>query len=538
MSRAVVIGAGVGGLTAAAMLARAGLNVTVLEAHTYPGGCAGTFYHRGYRFDAGATLAGGFSPGGPTDRLGRALDLRWPAHPAEPAMVVHLPDRSAVTRWSDAARWRTERRARFGLAAEPFWGWQERTADLLWELAVQLPPWPPQDLTEVARLATLLIHARPPLDLAVEALRPLASHLPRAAERLRRFVDAQLLIAAQATSARANALYGAAALDLPHRGVVHLTGGMGKIAESLAEATLRDRGRVPYQHRATRIVQEGSRPVAVETSRGESVPADVVVMDLPPRNAAELLGDAAPPRLRRISPYPRDGWGAFVLHLGLDAAAVPADFPLHHQVVVREPPAEGNSAFLSLSPAWDPGRAPAGRRAVTLSTHTRPGVWWDLAQRDRAAYEARRAAYTERLLAAAKVALPRLREATDLVLPGTPLTFHRYTGRAGGWVGGFPQVSLFRAMPPHLTPGVWLVGDSVFPGQSVAAVALGGMRVARSIVDVLDTSFAGAGRRWTAHHDTEHPGAQAAAAAGSDDGGRDILPSAPSRRGDDIHDER
>ena len=36
----------------------------MLEAHVYPGGCAGTFYHQGYRFDAGATLAGGFYPDG------------------------------------------------------------------------------------------------------------------------------------------------------------------------------------------------------------------------------------------------------------------------------------------------------------------------------------------------------------------------------------------------------------------------------------------------------------------------------------------
>ena len=67
MSRVVVIGAGVGGLTTAAVLARAGMDVTVLEAHVYPGGCAGTFYHQGYRFDAGATLAAGFYPGGPMD---------------------------------------------------------------------------------------------------------------------------------------------------------------------------------------------------------------------------------------------------------------------------------------------------------------------------------------------------------------------------------------------------------------------------------------------------------------------------------------
>ncbi|MBL8165764.1 MAG: FAD-dependent oxidoreductase, partial [Anaerolineae bacterium] len=50
--RVIIIGAGIGGLTAAALLAQAGYIVTVLEAQTYPGGCAGTFTHQGYRFEA------------------------------------------------------------------------------------------------------------------------------------------------------------------------------------------------------------------------------------------------------------------------------------------------------------------------------------------------------------------------------------------------------------------------------------------------------------------------------------------------------
>jgi hypothetical protein len=54
------------------------------------------------------------------------------------------------------------------------------------------------------------------------------------------------------------------------------------------------------------------------------------------------------------------------------------------------------------------------------------------------------------------------------------VTFQRFTRRAWGWVGGFPQTSLFRAWGPCLAPGLWLVGDSIFPSQSVPAVALAG----------------------------------------------------------------
>jgi phytoene dehydrogenase-like protein len=83
--RIVVIGAGVGGLKTAAALARLGHAVTVLEAHIYPGGVAGTFSCRGYRFDAGATLAAGFCPGKPIDLVGRSVGIRrWTVEPLDP----------------------------------------------------------------------------------------------------------------------------------------------------------------------------------------------------------------------------------------------------------------------------------------------------------------------------------------------------------------------------------------------------------------------------------------------------------------------
>jgi C-3',4' desaturase CrtD len=485
MNRVVVVGAGIGGLTTAALLAKAGLDVTVAEAHVYPGGCAGTFYHQGYRFDAGATLAAGFEPGGGMTRLAEMLGITWPVAPATTALRAHLPDGSTVTRWTDPVRWQAERERAFGPAGEPFWRWQEATAAALWDVALRGAPWPPQTPGETLRLldAGLRMVGRTPLrtpGLAADAFRPLGALLRGAPARLRQYVDGQLLIAAQATSPGANALYGAAALDMPRRGVAHVRGGIGKLAEALVDAVRRHGGQVLFRQRVTRVSATGGAKV-VETDRNRRFEADAVIFNLPPWDAAALLGDVAPARMRRAA-LPVDGWGAFMVYVGLDGSILPADFSLHHQVLVREPLGEGNSVFLSLSLPDDAARSPAGQRALTISTHTDLRTWWALFEHDRDAYEARKNEYVDRVLDAAQVAIPGLRSAARLVLPGTPVTFQRFTQRSRGWVGGFPQTSLFRAWAPRLGHGLWLVGDSIFPGQSVLAAALGGTRVAHTVL--------------------------------------------------------
>jgi C-3',4' desaturase CrtD len=483
-SQTVVIGAGVGGLTAAALLLRAGHRVTVLEAQTYPGGSAGTYFHKGYRFDAGATLAGGFSPGGPHARVAEALGLTWPISPVDPAWVVHLPDGRTVTQWADPDRWTVEWQRVFPDTGD-FWRQQKLLADISWDISSRPFPWPPRS---PADLTTLAAGLRPKTLLSLPYLTTTIGLLAPADDPMfRAFLDGQLLISAQTTAERANALYGSAALDLPRRGVNHVHGGIGALADTLV-AWIRDNGgEVLFRQRVAQISRgPDGRVLSVTTDKGRTFSGDRFLGNLTPWALVELLGEGTPPAMQREVAGLRPTWGAFTLYVGLARDRLPAHVVGHHQVIVdhTRPLGEGNSVFVSLSDPGDAMRAPDDMIAATLSTHTDIGPWWVLRNGpDEDAYLARRESYTDRLLAAAETAIPGFRAAADLVMPGTPVTFEFYTGRPQGMVGGFAQTSIFSARGPQTgLSNLWLVGDSIFPGQSTAGVTLGAMRVAADVL--------------------------------------------------------
>ncbi|MBN1564653.1 MAG: FAD-dependent oxidoreductase [Anaerolineae bacterium] len=491
----IVIGAGIGGLTTAALLAQTGHRVTVLEANTYPGGSAGTFYHKGYRFDAGATVAGGFQANGPHTLLGQQLGIVWPVRAADIAWTIHLPDR-AIT----FDRSREDVLSQFPESAS-FWTEQTQIADLSWSMAASGLPWPPRSAAEAMQLAqTAARHLPESIHLLPLMFRStgnwLARHNLADNHTFRRMIDAQLLISAQTTTPHANSLYSATALDLPRQGVYHVGGGIGTLAETLVAKIKALGGNVHYRHTVTEIEIKNKQArgvwfkVGKRAKQAQFMPADFVIANLTPWNLHQLLGDSSPAQLAREVTNRQLGWGAFVLYLGVRADALPDNNADHHQIITdyESPLGEGNSIFVSLSPTWDTSRAPAGHRAVTITTHTEVDTWWDLLTADYATYDARKQQYTERILAAVETHLPGFSTGIALAMPGTPITYYTYTQRHRGMVGGFPQTSIFRARGSRTgSPNIRLVGDSIFPGQSTAAVTLGGMQVAADVKRALRT---------------------------------------------------
>jgi phytoene dehydrogenase-like protein len=114
VARVVVIGAGLGGLAAAARLAATGHAVTVLEQAPQVGGKLGWFARDGHRFDTGPSLltlpqvfADLFAATG--DPLDRVLELQR----LDPAVAYRfadgtttvMPGRSSAPRWPVRQRW-------------------------------------------------------------------------------------------------------------------------------------------------------------------------------------------------------------------------------------------------------------------------------------------------------------------------------------------------------------------------------------------------------------------------------------------------
>src|ERR1044072_9180386 len=115
----IVVGAGIGGLTAAALLAARGVNVCLLEKEPRGGGCATTVERMGYTFEAGASLYAAWQEDEIHARVFSELPVAAPeVRPAVPAYVARLPDGKDVSVARDDEEFYENLRAAFPECAD------------------------------------------------------------------------------------------------------------------------------------------------------------------------------------------------------------------------------------------------------------------------------------------------------------------------------------------------------------------------------------------------------------------------------------
>jgi C-3',4' desaturase CrtD len=485
-----VVGAGLAGMATALRLQAAGLSTVVLEAHGHPGGCAGWFRKRGFSFDVGATTLVDFGPGGVGAELLTSVGLGSLDAEPLPGYRAFLPDRDLVL-YRDPQRWHAERLRVLGdtEAHRRFWALLDELAAVFWRASragVTLPVRDPATAWRDARAVGVrhLPLARYVTWTMGDALR---RHGLREDAPLTGLLAMLVEDTVHAGLDRAPLVNAALGVTIRGAGLYRHTGGMHGFWRGLLSRYRELGGRIRF---ASTVTAVAGRPGAYTvTTRREVVAARRVVLAIPAQGAARVC--AGLPLAARLGRFVRrdadELGGACVVFLGVPDEEVAQQELTHHQLLdsYTRPLGEGNNMFVSVSAPGDAASAPPGHRAVMISTHTELSSWRGL---DEPAYQQRKKELGEHLVTRARQVYPQLAERAVYASVATPRAYARFAHRPFGAVGGprqHPGNANQHAVPHDLAgrgSGLWLVGDSTWPGLGTVACVLSSRIVAEGML--------------------------------------------------------
>ena len=485
----VVVGGGFGGLTVAALLAARGVDVCLLERESRAGGCAGSFKKFGYHFETGAGLYAAWGPKEIHQRVFAELPVSPPAvNPISPAYVVRLPDETEIKITSNSDEFENNLRRAFPECAEAatrFYRELETISDALHRVIERVPELLTASRTR--RIRAIASEPRAAAGILAAMNHTAARHLSKTSERFRRFIDGQLQIFGQRSAEDCAYVYAAVALMIPCRGLYGIQGGASALAERLVESIKSSGGTVRLDTTALRLSYDLSGQVrGVDLLTGEFVEAArAVVSNLTVWDTyGKLVGLNRTPDVIRKRLRTLHGVGAYLIYLGMDEATatqLPAENILAITSWQHDP--ETSQFMFDAAPACEP-RAPTGKRAVTVSTFTDAAQWFTFHQ-DEEEHEAQDQAALEAWWPRIHAAIPELGDGVEVIETATPRTFYENTRRKLGMVGGLGQSrDVFgpNALSHHTSiPNLFIVGDTTFPGQGVAAVTQSGLIVANEL---------------------------------------------------------
>jgi len=275
----VIVGAGLGGLSAALRLVGAGRQVTVLERDGVPGGRNGLIAQDGYRFDTGPTVL--TMPdliADALDAVGENLDDWLDLVPVEPLYRAYYADGSTMDVHADTARMADEIRAVCG--PDEAAGYERYVSFVTDLYRYEMRDFIDRNIGSPLSLVTPNLARL----AAIGGFRKLAPKVETYLKdpRTQRVFSFQSMYAGLAPQ-DALALYAVIAYMDSVAGVYMPRGGMHAVPRALAGAAEKHGVEFRYGTEVERVELDGRRATAVITADGERIACDAVVLnpDLP-----------------------------------------------------------------------------------------------------------------------------------------------------------------------------------------------------------------------------------------------------------------
>ena len=491
MDRIVVIGAGVGGLSAAMRLAREGAEVTVLDRHPAPGGKMRVVESVAGPIDAGPTvltLRPFFEQ--VFEAAGTTLDAEVTTAPLEMLARHHWPDGSTLDLWADYDRSRDAVEAFAGRRAAEQFARFHREAGALFRAfeGPMMRASSPQPLRAAGAVA-----ARPWLLPSLTPGRSMAKALTA------RFTDPRLrqLFGRYSTYVGGFPNAAPALLSLiwhaESQGVWTVEGGMHALARAMQSVAERHGAAFRLGEAATGLRVEGGRVVAVELG-DEVLEADAVLFNGDPRALRQgLLGTEAKGVVPTRAVAERS-LSAFVWAFASRAEGV--ELAHHNVFFAGDPEAEFDDIAMGLlprdptlyvcaqGPVADAAGDGEGRFEIIVNGPPRPGTTPDWQEGELCRKITFDTLETMGLRFAARPPLSALTAPEDFA--------RMFPGSDGSLYGLSPHglTAAFRRPRARTEmPGLYLAGGGAHPGAGIPMASMSGLHAAEAMLtDLASTS--------------------------------------------------
>lgn len=484
---AVIIGSGMGGMSTAVMLAKDGYKVLILEAALHPGGCSSSYPRKGYIFESGATTLIGFDEHQPLRKLEVQTGIKIPRIELKPSMKVWMNGKP-ITRYKDRTQWIEESIRVFGnpKGQKQFWDLAFKLSEVVWKVSLKNSNFPPLKISDWLKLAT----SNSPLDVwvlkyAFASVKEIANKYGVDTPEFMHFLDEQLMITAQAKSDDTPFLFGAPGLTYTNYSNYYVPGGLIQMIHVL-KSFVEERGGALHTKEAVVEIKSEKDEYLIKTKKGHVYRAPIVVSNIPIWNMKDITHDEMKAYFEKEAKGFEKAWGAITMGIAT-SDSYPDDLGIHHQIHLngkKVPHTKSESIFISMSQRGDTERAPDGDRTLNISCHASPEWWFSMGDK----YETNKKEVQEFILGELKQQLPGFNKAKlKVVDTATPVSWENWVYRKKGRVGGIPQ-SMARSLlnwtaNQTVFRGLYLVGDTTYPGQGIPGVTLSGINVYSRIVN-------------------------------------------------------